>query len=439
MSCDLRRWLALNFATENVGPEKTFLGRPCIKGEYCMRVFPSIRRKVRATVAGQLRVTSTIAVLTCSLVASGWARELRINIPRRSELTPVQRLNREGVEAILKKQYDKAEALFYKAYLYDPADPFTLNNLGYVSELQGRLERAQEFYALASEQGSRAQVDRSNDKKLQGKPISYALGNLKDSPMRVNRMNVQAIELLSEDRGLEANVVLERALALDPHNVFTLNNLAVANEAVGNYEGALKYYKKAADLGSKEPIVVTLNRSWRGKPVSDMAADSFRRLTAKLQKVDNSEVQAAMLTWRGVAAVNRNDWAAAREDFLQAYSLDPRSAFSLNNLGYVAEKDGDLETAEFYYEKARKADNADKRVGLATQSAAEGKHLSAIADDSDHKVDSEIATFTETRHTESGPIELKRRGNSPAPEESPEPAPDTQSPAPQPPASQQPQ
>jgi hypothetical protein len=31
------------------------------------------------------------------------------------------------------------------------------------------------------------------------------------------------------------------------------------------------------------------------------------------------------------------------------------SAFSLNNRGYVAEMDGDLETAQFFYGKARKA------------------------------------------------------------------------------------
>jgi hypothetical protein len=34
-------------------------------------------------------------------------RCLKITIPRRSELTPVQRLNREGVEAVKKQQYEK--------------------------------------------------------------------------------------------------------------------------------------------------------------------------------------------------------------------------------------------------------------------------------------------------------------------------------------------
>ena len=82
------------------------------------------------------------------------AGELKITIPKRSTLTPVQRLNREGVEALRKHNYAKAEQLFYKAYLFDPDDAFTLNNLGYISELQGQIDRAQNFYSLAAEQSS---------------------------------------------------------------------------------------------------------------------------------------------------------------------------------------------------------------------------------------------------------------------------------------------
>ena len=78
------------------------------------------------------------------------AGDLKITLPKRSKLTPVQRLNQEGVEAVQKHHYEKATALFYKAYLYDPDDPFTLNNLGYISELNGQVDRAQHFYDMAA-------------------------------------------------------------------------------------------------------------------------------------------------------------------------------------------------------------------------------------------------------------------------------------------------
>jgi Flp pilus assembly protein TadD len=274
------------------------------------------------------------------------------------------------------------------------------------------LDRAQKFYALASQQGGDAFIDRSNAKQLEGKPMSYALNSLKDVTLRVNRMNVEAIGLLSENRDSEADLLLQQALSLDPHNTFTLNNLGVAKEALGDYDGALKYYHAAAAAHSTEPIVVTLNHTWRGKPVSKMAAESAKQLQARMQNVDTAEGRAELLTLQGVSATNRNDWSAAKQDFLKAYSLDPNSAFSLNNLGYVSERDGDLETAQFFYAKAEKADDANARVGLATQSSAAGKHLVAVATDSDLKVDDVLDQNKQARRQQAAPIQLNRRPNA---------------------------
>src|SRR5580704_3509075 len=119
----------------------------------------------------RLRLLAAIAVMVGLGSGNAWAGDLKITLPKRSELTLVQRLNRDGVEALRRQQYEKAEGIFFKAYLFDPGDPFTLNNLGYISELQGQLERAQKFYKLAWEQASDAIIDRSNAKSLEGKPM----------------------------------------------------------------------------------------------------------------------------------------------------------------------------------------------------------------------------------------------------------------------------
>jgi Flp pilus assembly protein TadD len=358
-------------------------------------------------------VAAIIAVTVGWAPRSAWAGDLKLTLPKRSELTLVQRLNRDGVDALRKQQYEKAETLFYKAYLFDPADPFTLNNLGYISELQGQLDRAQKFYSLASEQASDAVIDRTNTKSLEGKPMRAAFGSLNNVPMQVNRMNVEAIQLLSEGRAPEANLLLQQALALDPRNTFTLNNLGVTSESQGDYEQALTFYMAAADSHSSEPVVVTLNHDWRGKPVSMMAADSARKLRERMQKAATDQAQAALFAVRGVSATNSNDWPAAKQDFLRSYSLDPNSAFSLNNVGYVAEKEGDLETAQFFYTRAQKAEHANERVGLATRSSAEGKHLSTVIADSDQKVGGEIVQENQARRRQTGPIELKHRDNTP--------------------------
>ena len=344
---------------------------------------------------------------------ASWAGDkVRITLPRRSQLTPVQRLNREGVEAIKKHDYERAGDLFYKAYLYDPSDPFTLNNLGYVAELQGEMDRARTFYDLALKQSSNAEIARSNAEGLEGKPMHAALDGLGDMAMRVNRMNLDAMRLIRENRAFDAERLLRAGLALDAANPFTLNNLGVAHEAIGDYQSALNFYNQAANANSSEPALVTLDAQSRGRPVSKMAAQSAHRLEKRLHDMSPAEMQSVMLTMHGVAAVNQNEWPAARQNFLKAYSLNPEGAFALNNRGYVAERDGDMESAQFFYGKARKANDSGARVGLATQSSAEGKDLLSVASDSTDKVDSALEKYSQQRRREKGPIELTPRGNS---------------------------
>jgi Flp pilus assembly protein TadD len=356
------------------------------------------------------------------------AGDIKITLPKRSRPTPVQRLNQEGVEAVRKHQYEKAESLFYKAYLYDPVDPFTLNNLGYMAEIQGQLDRAQHLYALASQQASNAVIAQANSQQLLGKPMRAAMSSIGNVSMQVNQANIEVIRLLSEGRASEAAVLLQHTLTLDPRNAFTLNNLGVVKEAEGDLPGALKYYQQAASLDSDDPAMVTANGTGRGVAISRMAADSARKVDERMRTPQTAPMEAAMLNLRGVSAVNRNDWQEASQDFRRAYELDPFSAFSLNNAGYVSEMDGDLETAQFFYDKALKADGAGYAVGLATRRAAEGMQLSAVADENDQKVDDKIEQERLARQQQGGPIELRRRDNTPIDE----------NPAPSPPATNQP-
>ena len=357
-----------------------------------------------------LAVAATVA--TGSFVAWSEQGKVTIHIPLRSKLTPVQRLNREGVEAVKKLEYERAEQLFMKAYLYDPADPFTLNNLGYVAEIQGQLDRAHKFYQLAAEQGSNANIDLSSTKELQGQPMKSALVDLNDATMRMNRMNLNAMRLLAQDRGFEAIAMLKQTLALEPQNPFTLNNLGVASETIGDLQGAYGYYYAAANTRSSEPATVALDRTWRGKSISSMAEASARRVHKLIDKSEPGESQAVRLTVHGVYAANQNDWNAARQDFLRAYSLDPHSAFTLNNRAYVAEHDGDLETAQYFYEKARRAGDAGARIGIATRSAALGQPLVIVAEGSNEKVDTALEEYSRQRRNQKGPIELTPRGSN---------------------------
>src|SRR3954467_15946207 len=129
-------------------------------------------------------------VLALSLLAGiAHAGDLRITLPKRTKPTPVQKLNQDGVKAIQHHKIDQARKLFYKAYLLDPDDPFTLNNLGYISELNGDIERAQRYYELAAENTSDATVDRSTMESFKGKPVAEVAGRAADTQMQINRYN----------------------------------------------------------------------------------------------------------------------------------------------------------------------------------------------------------------------------------------------------------
>jgi len=373
-------------------------------------------------------------VLALSLLAGiAHAGDLRITLPKRTKPTPVQKLNQDGVKAIQHHKIDQARKLFYKAYLLDPDDPFTLNNLGYISELNGDLERAQRYYELAAENTSDATIDRSTMESFKGKPVAEVAGRAADTQMQINRYNVQAMGLLMKDRAPEADLVLEKALSLDQRNPFTLNNLGFAKEKEGEYEKALSYYTRASNTRSDQPIIVAVNRKWRGRKISDVAHENVRALQKLMEKEDTPQIKVARLNLQGVSAMNRNDHAPARQYFQQAYKIDPTNAFTLNNMGYLSEMDGDRETADFFYGKAQDANRSGAVAAVATRKNVEGKPLRAVAEYGGNMIATRMEAERAERERQGGPVLLKKRDGSaivepdkdaePLPDEPAEPAP----------------
>jgi Flp pilus assembly protein TadD len=347
------------------------------------------------------------------------AGDLRIAVPKRATTTPVQQLNREGVEAINKHHVDKAKKLFYQAYLLDPDDPFTLNNLGYISELEGSSDRALRFYALAREQSYSAVVDRSSKLGLRGKTVAQAAVIL-GRDMQVNRANLEAMQLLQKDQVLDAEEQLQNALRVDPKNPFTLNNLGLLREKEGDLQGALSSYQAASSRNSKEPAIVTPDRALRGHPITEVSDRNAERIKRRLPEQDRVENKTARFSFLGVSAINRNDFGSARQYFTQAAELDSEDGFVLNNMGFLSEIDGDHETADSYYQKARTAERSGAHVTAATRRDVLGMKLGHLAQDSDKKVNAVIDSEREAKRRHRGPIQLKRRDDTPVIE--PEPA-----------------
>jgi Flp pilus assembly protein TadD len=371
-----------------------------------------------------LPIAALAVFLTVGVAFAFGEAEFRVNIPKRTKPTPVQKLNQEGVKAAKKQQLEKAETLFYRAYLLDPDDPFTLNNLGYISELQGKIDRAERYYSLAAQHTSETTIADSTVPDLKGQYLAKATSFSGNQQLRINRDNIEAMNLLQQGRTQEAEEALNRTLALDPRNPFTLNNLGYTMEQEGNLEAALRYYGDAANLNSKESIVVSLDPHWRGKAISEVAASNVQAVQRRMQSENTSAARASRLNLQGVFALNHNDAQKARGYFDQAYKLDPYSPFSLNNMGFVSEMNGDQETADEFYTEAKDAPGSIARVTAASHSEMKGMTLSEVAGDNSQDTEANLQAVQEARRRQGGPIVLRRRDNTPVPE--PETAPSPQ-------------
>ncbi len=70
--------------------------------------------------------------------------------------------------------------LVRKAHAKDPNDPFVLNNMGVVAEMEGNLPEAKTYYAQAVEKAGTLKVAKTNKGESQGKLLKdMAAENLK--------------------------------------------------------------------------------------------------------------------------------------------------------------------------------------------------------------------------------------------------------------------
>src|ERR1700675_4481438 len=181
-------------------------------------------------------------VLLAGAHIAAYGGDFRISLPKKSHMTPVQQLNRDGGKEAKRGHLRKAKENFVKAYLLDPDDPFTLNNLGYVAELEGDADRGLRYYQLAGNISTEAVIDEATSPGLKGQPVIAAFQSSQASAYQTNRANFRAMALIEKGRVFEAELVLKSALQADPKNAFLLDSLGYVMESEGDLQGALKYY-----------------------------------------------------------------------------------------------------------------------------------------------------------------------------------------------------
>ena len=187
----------------------------------------------------------------------------------------------------------------------------------------------------------------------------------------------------------------------------------MVREKGGDLRGALEQYEAAARTNSEARVIVTTDSDARGRLVTEIADRNAKRIERRLPEAETAESQSARLTFLGVAAINHNHPQTARNNFVEALKLDSSNAFALNNMGFLAEMEGDQETADSYYARAQTAEKATQKVTAATRQDVLGMRLGEVASLNDNAVDAAITAEQQQKRRQGGPIQLRRRDNTP--------------------------
>jgi Flp pilus assembly protein TadD len=109
--------------------------------------------------------------------------------------------------------------------------------------------------------------------------LAAAMVQVSDSPAHAAQRSEQlefGVKMARRGLWSEALFRFERAVLEDPGNPRILNNLAVANEAVGNFDEALDLYRQAVELDPASPELkrnyarfVEFYQSFRPREVKD--------------------------------------------------------------------------------------------------------------------------------------------------------------------------
>ena len=134
------------------------------------------RLNVRCADATCLHVSSisrklACALLGCVLALPLAAKDVRISLPKHTKPTPVQKLNQQGVKELEKHNYKKAKQLFYKAYLIDPDNPFTLEQPRLYCRAGWPGRSCAALLCSGADHASDALVYKSTEKAAVGKPV----------------------------------------------------------------------------------------------------------------------------------------------------------------------------------------------------------------------------------------------------------------------------
>ena len=171
---------------------------------------------------------------------------------------------------------------------------------------------------------------------------------LKLQPESAETLYLVAQSYSAQSRPLDALDVLTRAHKIAPDSADIIFMMAQISMAQNYYEDAIPLLESGLKVAPRRPdLIAALGESYFMAGKVEKAIEQFNALLA----IDNS---ARSYSFLGLSYRNLGRFDEAKAYFEKGISLDPHNGTCLFNLGYIAERQGDAEGAEQYFQHTLK-------------------------------------------------------------------------------------
>lgn len=189
----------------------------------------------------------------------------------------------------------------------------------------------------------------------------------------LNLANLDALD----GRTTQAERLIQRALQVDPNSVAALAQLAELRRRRGDLEGAIGLYRQALTIDRQPFVYLGLGDVLQRAGRHPEAVEAFR---SALELDPDSATAHYDL---GVTYGKMGRLEEAVDAYERALELQPegvQAAKTLNNLGALAQAEGDLETAATFFERAVEAtpDHLESQYNLAMLRLRRGETEGAL-------------------------------------------------------------
>ena len=173
--------------------------------------------------------------------------------------------------------------------------------------------------------------------------------------VRLQPDSTRALYLLAEThwkqaQPLDALELLVRAHRLDPQNPDVILLMAQVSMAQGYYEDAIPLLQKGVEIAPRRSDL----RSALGE--SYFKADQIEKAIQEFQTVVTTDPSVRAYSFLGLSHTYLGQFNAAKQDFENGLRKDPGDSFCLFNLGYIAERQGDVAAAAATFRKVLSRD-----------------------------------------------------------------------------------